>query len=428
MTMSKGKGKGYKRKKRRMRKFYMDEIASVDRPAQDPALAVIMKRGAAPEGEPFSKSPDETPYVMTSSVEDHAHGVWIYGKGGETSYHGGTSEDTHSHPWMMRDGRLVIGEANGHVHEVDETAIMMAFTALMKREYTSDELELLAGCGFALEDGTFPVVTSIDVRNAVEDLEKAADQEAAILHIRNRAQALNIDDPFPTVEDDMPDDITKQLQADNEALKAQVATLTALGTLTDVQKAHYNSLSEQDQATFLAKSSSDRDAELADIAKRAADSDPVVFTAADGTEFRKSHDPLLVKMARERDEDRKELAKLRASSVDDTFAKRADAEIPSLPGTARVRGAILKALGTIDDEDLRKEATQSVVAGSKAVEAALNSVGTSTGASVISDAEAELEKRANTYMAANPGTDFYTAYDAVSNADPTLAKRALNKE
>ena len=34
----------YKRKRRRMKKFTMTEISAVDRPAQYPALAVIMKR------------------------------------------------------------------------------------------------------------------------------------------------------------------------------------------------------------------------------------------------------------------------------------------------------------------------------------------------------------------------------------------------
>lgn len=109
-------------KRRIMRALKINEISAVDTPAQQGALATIMKRH-----EPQDDIPDNGQNqvakraALTTSVDGHSHIVSLdYGNGeinaGETSY-----VDGHSHPWVRReDGTIMIGEARGHTHGVAE--------------------------------------------------------------------------------------------------------------------------------------------------------------------------------------------------------------------------------------------------------------------------------------------------------------------
>jgi hypothetical protein len=167
---------------------------------------------------------------------------------------------------------------------------------------------------------------------------------------------------------------------------------------------------------------------VAEIAKRAEETNPVVYTSTlDGTEFRKNDDPRLVAMAKRDDIREKELLKLRADRQNDEFVKRADTELGHLPGTATQKAALLKSIESIEDEDVRKAAHAAVVAGDKAMVAAFNSTGSSTVLPDVGSAEAELDAKAKEYAKAN-SVDFYTAYEAVSQENPELTKRAINKE
>jgi len=121
-----GYGKDPKRKKRKnvMKEFVMDEISAVDFGAQEPAIAVLMKR------RPTTDGLVEKLIALTSSDNGHQHAIhlgryeWKEG-GGQTSYQGEGSEefDNHSHPFVINDdGTVTIGEANGHTHTVDLAA------------------------------------------------------------------------------------------------------------------------------------------------------------------------------------------------------------------------------------------------------------------------------------------------------------------
>lgn len=423
----------YRRKKRKLKKFRMSEIAAVDRPAQEPSTVAIMKRA----GEEFTKSPDETPYVLTSSDDDHAHGIWLYGSGGSTSENTGAGEDMeHSHPWIWENGTIVVGEAQGHIHTVDQTAIMNAIMVLAKRGDSPEDLQALVEVGLALAEGEMPIVTKNDLRHAVEAFgEFAGDKDIAAQHILRRASELAANDMLPTEgalaleETTMPDPITPDtaaIESENADLKAQVARLQAVGEMTDVQKAHFTSLDESGQADFIAKSASEREAVVTEITKRSEDSNPIVFTSADGTEFRKNDDPRLVAMAKRDDEREKELIKLRSDRTNDEFVKRAETELGHLPGTPVEKAALLRSIDGIEDETVRKAAHAAVVAGDKAMVAAFESTGSST-VPVATSAEAELDAKAKELAKAD-NIDFYTAYDRVSRENPELTKRAVNKE
>lgn len=67
----------------------------------------------------------------------------------------------------------------------------------LNREFSEDERKRLAGEGKAMPDGSFPIVTEEDLRNAIQAIGRAKDPEAAKRHIRKRARALDLEELIP---------------------------------------------------------------------------------------------------------------------------------------------------------------------------------------------------------------------------------------
>lgn len=124
-----------KAKKRIMREFALDEISAVTVPAQTGAKMVLMKR-AAGEGEPQKRdisklSADEIAALvlkgecaLTNEVNGHSHLIDLdtYTRergGGFTSTCWCEGGSDHSHPFVVSEGgKITIGMAQGHTHEV----------------------------------------------------------------------------------------------------------------------------------------------------------------------------------------------------------------------------------------------------------------------------------------------------------------------
>jgi len=129
---------------------------------------------------------------------------------------------------------------------------------------------------------------------------------------------------FPPEEDDEEED--EEMASENKRLSKSVETLTA----------------ERDGLR----------AQLEQVTKL-HDPDQVAYRSDSGEVFRKSDDPRLVQMAKDRDHDRREAAQAR-------LEKRASEEIPALKGTLPVRSAILRAVDGIADEATRKAAHEAL--------------------------------------------------------------------
>lgn len=69
--------------------------------------------------------------------------------------------------------------------------------AVEKREFSSDQRELLAGSGKALPDGSFPIANKSDLHNAIQAIGRAKDRGKAMAHIKSRASALGATDMLP---------------------------------------------------------------------------------------------------------------------------------------------------------------------------------------------------------------------------------------
>ena len=106
-----------KKKLRRVKKFRLDEVSLVDKPAHTPARIAIMKRAVdTPPVEPIQKK-----LALTSLTAGHAHAVVMVHasadglaelRAGQTSF-----VDGHSHDWVMDDaGNIIFADAEGHSH------------------------------------------------------------------------------------------------------------------------------------------------------------------------------------------------------------------------------------------------------------------------------------------------------------------------
>lgn len=382
-----------------------------------------------------------------------------------------------------------------------------------KREFSSEQRQELAESGDAMPDGSFPIVTKSDLRNAISAFGRAGNKAAVARHIKRRAAALDATDLLPEegqlaklekaggklqqgkkrrmikytitelsgvdkpaqegaramiiksvhrdedhptgrerkrrkrkqgsghdLENEDDDDLFKagesgaekegDMPADKDklaALEKKAARFEKLAELTDVQKTHFADLNEKGQDAFLAKNADARQADVDAVLEKKNDADPVLYTCDDGTPIRKSDGELFAKLAKENDTNRKDLAKAQAVAANAEFEKSAAEHLGGLPGNIQVRTAIVKAIDGIRDESIRELAAQSVIAGSKAMTAAFNSVGSGGGGIEKGDADVELNKLTKAYMVKEK-VDYYTAYGAVTEQNAELHKRAITGE
>lgn len=65
------------------------------------------------------------------------------------------------------------------------------------RDFPADERRKLAKQGIAMPDGSFPIKTKQDLKNAIRLAGKASNPAAARAHIKKRARALGLEDMIP---------------------------------------------------------------------------------------------------------------------------------------------------------------------------------------------------------------------------------------
>lgn len=327
-------GKRQKRGKKlpaTLEKFDIDEISLVPAGSQDAQPTVLAKAGKPvaatvvnqlpgtwADGRtvttsgfvvspPSTNAPIAKRAALTSENDGHTHLINLDFGSGELT-HGTTSwVDDHVHPWVMgEDGQIIIGEARG-----DEG---------VAHSHTIDTMSKSKETG--MEDDATTAGTE-----ETTDLEKA------------------------TTERD-----------------TAVATADRLQKIVDLSaehRAHYDTLAKEAQDEFLALDDAGRAKEL----QKATDANPVVHTSPDGTEYRKNDDPRLVKIAKERDEERETLAKERAELRKERMEKRAEKELPHMAGSVQVRAALLAKVDEIEDEDVRKAAMASLKAKDRQIAA-----------------------------------------------------------
>lgn len=213
----------------------------------------------------------------------------------------------------------------------------------------------------------------------------------------------------PDGEPNMPEDTSLEMVLEqHEALKKEIARLKAMLDLEEDERDFVEGMEEEvEKSSFLNSSKEDREA----LMSKAKDADPVVYTALDGSEFHKSDDSRVVAAVKRADLMEKNLKKEMETRENLEMEKRAKKELSHLPGESKVHVAILKALGTIDDEVVRQEALNSIRAGSHSMAKNFETRGTSEQG-IEKSCSGQLDDMAKRH-ADQTGKDFHSAYDYI---------------
>lgn len=346
-----------KKKRRRMKKLRLDEISWVDRPAQEPARMAIMKRDSV-----------QKRLILTTEMSGHAH--MIVGTQGSSE---GMSElragqtsmvHGHVHDWVVDDvGNIRIGDADGHSHGIG-ILIEKVGDGDLEEEKLAGLLRGVDNLGEGMDD------SSMTKQNTPEgDAEKGIPQEQF------------------------------------EAMQKRAERAEAVAKLSTDERTYFDGLDTGDQDKFLAKSDKEREA----IVKNAQDENSVVYTAEDGTEFRKSDDTRLVQMAKDRDADRAELRKQREQAETAQFEKRATEELGHLKGETSDKAVLLKSVEGIEDEEQRGRILEILKSQDAGIGKAMTRVGHKGSGSEGDSAEAKIAAMAKK-RAAEKGISEEKAY------------------
>lgn len=390
-----------------MTKFRIEEVSGVDRPAQPGARAVLMKRSDHPKPMHPKKGESRDAFTsrfmadkamqgqhpdpkarhkaagqvfgghlgknmqdpkLTTDAEGHSHLLDATERSGFTTHdQSAGSEFGHSHPYIVEaDGTVAIGMADGHTHGIQSISKTGGSTA--------------GGTNDSMED------------NMATDAPKAADGNT------------------PTVD-----------SKDLEKAQATASYFKNLAGLNADQRAYADGLADDDERTeFMAKADADR----AELVTKAAGPDPVIYTDEAGNEYFKSDDPRLVSSAKRADRSDRLAKAERERTQKATYAKRIGDELGNHAGDDTAKTALLKAVDSIEDEDLRTGALAIVKAGNDNLAKAFKRAGTSGGANLSvdgeNDPEEKLDNLAKAFAKANK-VDYATAYDNVLQTDEGAA-------
>lgn len=208
-------------------------------------------------------------------------------------------------------------------------------------------------------------------------------------------------------EDSMPDPKTptvEDLQKSMDKKDQELLVAKAFGKLNDAEKAHYATLGEEAQGTFLGMTDEQRVTEVS----KATEADPVVFTTDDGIQIRKSADPVVLSLAKQAKENKERGDKLEKANEKAEFEKRAGEEMSSIPGELDTKVALLKAIEGIDNKDAREGALEILKAHEETAKLALDKRGERDGEAL--EAEDEIEKAAKKYQADHKIESYEVAY------------------
>lgn len=363
-----------------VRSLGIAEVSGVDRPAQKPATVAIMKR----ESGDLAKV--EVSMALTTMTGGHSHLVTMGGgehvrRAGETSY-----VDGHSHPWLIDEaGNITIGHAQGHNHGIE---------IVSKAETTEAAMKELSGLT-AAPDG--------------EDSEPKPGADSTAEPNGTRTEDQNMTQPSNPTAADLAA-VQKKHDEEKATLTKRAERAEAIAAMSDGHRTFLKSLKGDEAEAFLKADASEREA----VVLKAQESNQVVYTAKDGSVFRKNDDPRLIKMAQDLDKERTE----RLASQE--MAKRADllkraAELKHLPGTEEARVAILKGIDAIPDQKDRDAALALLKAQDNGLSSAFQRSGTSAAGDSDDTDELNPIDRMAAEIAKRDGVTFEQAFAKALN-------------
>ncbi|QBQ71176.1 hypothetical protein S0112_069 [Shewanella phage S0112] len=318
--------------------------------------------------------------MLTSVEEGHQHGIRVnfYDDDAYIYVDWATSEGEqsgHSHTLYMDDGELKLTVNAGHTHTIDMSGLQ---EILLNRVAKGEEQQDTISHADLIESG-----------------------------------AVKIDISLLKSEGIMPDtkDEVARLNQELTKTKADLEVANKVASLSDAERTAYHKMSPADQTNFLNSGTLAREG----IMKQLEALDPIEYTATNGTEYRKSAGQAVITMAKQFDEQAKELALSKAATKTATLAKRATEELGHLAGEDLVKASLLGAIDDIADEEMRKKVLEMVKSTDSAAMIITGSQGTSTApatTTVAKTASDKLETLVKAHMAKEKCSED-AAYEAV---------------
>ncbi len=439
-----------KKKKKIMHSFKMDEISGVDGMAQAGAKVVIMKRDDSGEDLLKAMFNDALESLeLQESIDDALREMWKHNEALRISIRD-IVNDKETYPDTMSAVSQSLQEFAVAVSSMIEGAIGEIEEEAAETLTKTEDGKTLPATDFAyVLDPENPSTWRLRMTKSGETDLRTMEALSVVLDPVSKIQSVQIpEDQMPEVlgkvrkawltahpdktEEDLPkvlimkessmtpeekkaqdEALSKAMKEKDDELEKVNADLTiakAIGELTDVEKAHFNSLDDEGKSTFLKATPEIRKADL----EKAAEKDSVIYTDTEGMEYRKSDDPRLAKMARKADEDRKIVKAEREKRETLELEKRATEDLGNLPGESKVKVAVLKALDSIEDAEVKKSAVEMLKAHNESFRTAFEERGSrGEGFQKATDALDSMAKK----HAADNSVSYAKAYDAVIQTD-----------
>jgi hypothetical protein len=409
----------------------LDEISSVDKPAQTGAVAVITKRGESPALR-----------LAKATFQEALEGQLVASRVNEAFYQSfnGLWERNDAFRTALTDELAVGGDGStasadyvASVKSLVDTAVSAAREA--GSAASTDDLSTVftkaATDWLGKQEHDMKITNRAELTAAITKFQADGDKAtvADAVAIRKAAGELKAEDALPAEGPLAP------VATVDPTLADKVERMEKRDALPVELRKHYDGLStDADRDAFLKLDAAGQ----ASVLEKAGGDDPVVYTTLDGVDIRKSADPALLAMAKGRDNDRRELVKVQAREEDTRLEKRAGDELGNVGGELVGKKALLKAVDDISDAATKDAALAVLKAANTVGKGAFVRKGSGEGntgpASTedgheMTEAEAKLEELAKS-RAKEGSISFEKAYSEViqTTEGAALYKRFVDGE
>lgn len=353
-------GSAPKKKKGKIyRRFKIDEISLVTKPAMEGATVGFVKSAT------IAKS--DADRVFTSSEDGHQHVVYVddvmsdYASTGcaITSGTSGRLGEWHSHQIIVeKDGSITLADNAGHGHTCD----------VKVDPATVDNMDV----------NTPPTGAPVDIAAPAQLMLSAPPPARKLTPPIEPASLLNKSHAIP-------EQMTMKTEAEIAALEKSNERLSKMVELNDAQRAYAKSLSTTEADSFISKSSTER----SEIVKGAVECE------VDGVVYFKHDDQRLIAMAKQADSMKKSLVMEQSLRKSAEIAKAAAEDMGNYSEDDKTHAAVMAAVESIADEGVRKSARTMLKAGNAAIAKLSKSTGTGgQNAKIIKDGETSPMKKA----------------------------------
>jgi hypothetical protein len=405
-------------KKHVIKTMKLNEISSVDRPAQIGATSVLMKRRGDPQTELIKATfqealtgellEDRVRTAFYNAFDDMYDGQCAFKQALTDELIDGGDGSTASTAYKTWLGGLV---------DQAVTAAKGAGAANLDPEALDKIFKQAATDWLNSQEQTMTIKTLADLKKAIENAQAAGDKVtvADVSAIHKAATELKAEGELPATGVLAK---TSTAPALDDATTAAVNRMVKRDALSTDLRKHYDGLADDAaRDAFLAKSATEQETELT----KAAGDDPVVYTTLDGTDIRKSAGDTLLSLAKRNDTMARELAKSTATTEDVTLTKRAGDELGNVGGELVGKKALLKAVDGITDTATKDAALAVLKSANELGKGAFVKRGSTAGNDGVvdqgngpemSEAEVKLEEMAKAHATEHKVT-FEKAYSEV---------------